>query len=136
MRGQILGGDSIPTLTVTFSRVMRVSIGADFSSAPSIEQSAMVSGRGRDRGRDFGERGRGFIGSGRGSYGFRQSASEKGPRNAGTVDAIIIFLRSVERNLIDLSGHNYLSLILLLRVTLLRNIHPLSPLFLNLPQLY
>ena len=101
-----------------------------------LSKSAMVSGRGRDRGRDFGERGRGFIGSERGSYGFRQGASEKGPRNAGTVDAIIIFLRSVERNLIDLSGHSYPSLILLLRVTLLRNIHPLSPLFLNLPQLY
>ena len=28
---------------------MRVSTGADVSSAPSIEQSAMISGRGRDR---------------------------------------------------------------------------------------
>jgi len=77
VRGQILEGDSIPTLTVTFSRVMRISIGADVSSTPSIEQSAMVSGRGRGRGCDFGGQGRGFIGDGRGSYGGRQSASEK-----------------------------------------------------------
>ena len=66
VRGQILGGDSIPTLTVTFSRVMRVSLGAgvDVSSAPFIEQYAMVSGydRGCGRGRNFGGRGRGFLG--------------------------------------------------------------------------
>ena len=37
VRGQILGGDSILTLTVTFSRVMRVSTRADVFSAPSIE---------------------------------------------------------------------------------------------------
>ena len=47
---QILRGDSIPTLTI-FSRIMRVSIRADVSHAPSVEQSTMVSGRGRDRGR-------------------------------------------------------------------------------------
>jgi len=29
VRGQILGGDSIPTLTVTFSRVMCISTGTD-----------------------------------------------------------------------------------------------------------
>jgi len=52
--------------------------------------------------------------------------------NAGTVDAVITNLRSAGRNLIDLSGHNYLSLTLLLRVAL-RTIHPL---FLDLPQLY
>ena len=79
--GQILR-DSILTLTATFSRVMRVSIGADGSSAPSIEQSVMISerGRGRSRGRNFGGRGRGFVGDGRGSYRGRQSASEKEPR--------------------------------------------------------
>ena len=49
VRGQILGRDSIRTLTSTFSRVMRVSIGTDASSAPSIQQSAMVSGRGHGR---------------------------------------------------------------------------------------
>jgi len=39
---QILGGDSIHTLTATFSRVMRVSTGSDVSSAPSIEQPVMA----------------------------------------------------------------------------------------------
>ena len=51
MRGQILGGDSILTLTVTFSRIMRVSTGTDVSSAPSIKQSAMIFERDRGRGR-------------------------------------------------------------------------------------
>ena len=46
-RGQILGENSIPILTATFSRIMRVSIRADMSPTPSIEQSVMVSGRGR-----------------------------------------------------------------------------------------
>jgi len=73
VRGQILGGDSIPMLIATFSRVMRVPTGADIFSAPSIEQSTMISGRdrGRGRGRDFGGRGRGSIGGRRGSYGGR-----------------------------------------------------------------
>jgi len=56
--GQILGGDSIPSLTVTFFRVMRIPTGADVSPAPFIEQPVIVSGRGRYRGRgsdrDFG----------------------------------------------------------------------------------
>jgi len=56
-------------LTFTFSRVMRLSTGADVSSAPSIEQSAMVSRRGRSHGRDFGGRGREFVGGERGLYG-------------------------------------------------------------------
>ena len=70
MRSQILGGDSILTLTATFSRVMRVSIGAHVSSVPSIEQSIMISGcgRGRGRGRDFEGRKRGFIGGGRPNF--------------------------------------------------------------------
>jgi len=50
--GQILR-DNIPTLTATFSRFMRVSTGADIPSTPSIEQSAIVSGHGRGRGRDL-----------------------------------------------------------------------------------
>jgi len=56
VRYQILRGDIIPTLTVTFSRVMQVYIGADVFPASFIKQSAIVSGRGRDRdrGRDFG----------------------------------------------------------------------------------
>jgi len=46
-RVQILGGNSILTLTVTFLRVIRVSTGSKISSAPSIEQSAMIFGHGR-----------------------------------------------------------------------------------------
>jgi len=65
MMGKRLGGDSIPTLTDTFSRVVRVFTGADVSSASSIEQSAMYSGRGRghSRGHEFGG-GRGSFGAG------------------------------------------------------------------------
>jgi len=37
VQGQILGGDSIPTLIVTFLRVMPVYTGSEISSAPSIE---------------------------------------------------------------------------------------------------
>ena len=81
MRGQNLGGDNIPTLTVTFSRVMLVSTGADASSASSIDQFVMYSGRGRGRGRGHDFRG------GRGSFGVghnvpvgRLNASDKGPR--------------------------------------------------------
>jgi len=79
VRGQILRRDSIPTLTAVFSRVMRVSTGVDVSSAPLIEQSIMIYMRdkGRDRGRDFRGRGREYVGGERGSYGGRQSASEK-----------------------------------------------------------
>ena len=49
---------------------MRVSTGADVSSTSSIEQFVIVSrcDRGCGRGRDFGGRGRGFIGGERGSY--------------------------------------------------------------------
>ena len=128
VRGQILREDSIFTLTATFSRVMRVFTGADVSSAPFIEQSVMISGRDRGygRGRVFGGRGREFIRGGRDSYGGRQSASEKGPHNAGIVNAVITCLRSVGRNLVDLSGH----------VALLRTIHPFPPLFLDLSQSY
>jgi len=48
--GSDLGGDNIPTLTATLSRIMRVSTGADVTTAPSIEQSAMTSGHGRGHG--------------------------------------------------------------------------------------
>jgi len=114
---------------------MRVSTGADVSSAPSIEQSVMVSEHCRGRDRDFGGRGRGFIGRECGSYGGRQPL-RKAFSNASTVDAVIISSRSVGRNSVDLSGHSYLILTLLLHVALLRTFHPLSLLFLNLPQLY
>jgi len=56
--------------------------------------------------------------------------------NAGTVNAVITSPRSAGRNLVDLSRHSYLSLILLLRAAHLRTIHPLPLLFLNLPWLY
>ena len=56
--------------------------------------------------------------------------------NAGTMDAVITSPRSVRRNLVDQNGHSYLSLILLLCVALLRTIHPLPSLFLDLSQLY
>jgi len=48
VRGYILGEDRILTLAATFSRVMRVSTEADVSPVPSIEQFAIVFGRGRD----------------------------------------------------------------------------------------
>ena len=75
MRGQILEGESIFTLIATFSRVMQVFTGADVSPAPSIEQSVMISKRGRGRGRcrDFKGRGHGSIGGGRGSVGGGQT---------------------------------------------------------------
>ena len=59
---------------------MRVSTGSEVASAPSMEQSAIISGRdrGRGSGRDFG--GRGFIRGGRGSYESRERASEKDHR--------------------------------------------------------
>ena len=41
----------------------------------------------------------------------------KDPGYVGTVNAVITSPRSAWRNLVDLSGHSYLSLILLLRVT-------------------
>ena len=56
--------------------------------------------------------------------------------NAGIVNAVITSPRSAGRNLINLSEHSYLSLTLLLRVALLRTIHQLPPLFLDLSQLY
>jgi len=75
--GHILGGDS------NLLKSYAVSTGADVFSAPSIEQSVMVSGRDRGHGHhcDFGGQGRGSIGGGRGSYEGRQSTSEKGPRH-------------------------------------------------------
>jgi len=60
----------------------------------------------------------------------------KDPSNAGMVNAVITSLRSAGRNLVDLSGHNYLNLILLLCVALLRTIHPIPPLFLDFSLLY
>ena len=60
----------------------------------------------------------------------------KALHNVDTVDAVITYPRSVRRNLVDLSGHSFLSLTLPLRVALLRTIYPLPPLILDLSQLY
>ena len=77
MRGQVLGGDKNIILSVTFSRVMSISTRADVSTAPSIEQSIMASGRGKSR--DF-IGGRATFGGSRGSYGSRQTVGDKKPR--------------------------------------------------------
>jgi len=94
---------------------MRVSTGADISSAPSIEQSVMISGRGRGRGHccDFGGRGLGLMEADR-------VPMRKDPGNVGIMDALITSLRNAGRNLVDLSGHIYLILVLQPRVVLLR----------------
>ena len=60
----------------------------------------------------------------------------KNPGNADTVNAVITSLKSAGINLINLSGHSYLNLILLLRIAVLRTINPLPPLFLDFPLLY
>jgi len=82
VRGQMLEGDNIPTLTTTFSRVMCVSTGANLTTTPSIEQFAMASkcgrGSGRSRRRDC-EGGHGSF-EGRGSYGGRQTIGDKRSR--------------------------------------------------------
>jgi len=87
----------------------------------------------RGRGRDFEGRGRGFVGGGHGSYRGQQNASEKGPGNVDIMDVAITSPISVERNLDVLSGHNYLILVLLPRVVLLRVLHLA---YLALPRLY
>ena len=95
---------------------MRVSPGSDVSSSASIEQSVMIAGHdrghGRGRGRDFGGRGRGFVGGKRVSYEGTQSAFEKTPCNICIVDIVIMSLKSAGRNLVDLSGDSYLILFL------------------------
>jgi len=109
VRGQILGGDNIPTLIATFSRVMCVSTGADVTTTPFNEQSVMASecGRGCGRGyeRDF-VGGHGSFGGGRGSYSGRQTVGDKGPGSVSTAEGISTSLRSVGKNLVTLNGHN------------------------------
>jgi len=53
--------------------------------------------------------------------------------NEGIMDVAITSLKSVGRNLDVMGGHNYLILVLLPRVVLLRVLHLL---FLSLPRLY
>ena len=76
-------GDNIPILTATFFRVMCISTGADVTTASFIEQSAIASGSGsgcgHGRGRDF-RGGRDSFGGDRGSYGGKQTVSDKGSR--------------------------------------------------------
>jgi len=47
----------------------------------------------------------------------------KAPDNVGIVNVVITSLKSAEKNLIHLSGHNYLVLVLLPCVVLLRVFH-------------
>jgi len=117
---------------------MRVSTRAGVFSAPSIEQSVMIFGRGHGRVMaviledeyvDLLEVDMARMEADR-------VPLRKDPDNAGTVDTVITSLRSAGRNLVDLSGHSFLSLILLLLVALLRIIRPLSSLFLDLLWLY
>ena len=49
----------------------------------------------------------------------------KDPGIVDTMDTVITSSKSAERNLVNLSGHNYLILILLPRVIILRSLHPL-----------
>ena len=128
VQDQILEGDSILTLMAIFSSVLRVSIGADIFSAPSIEQSVMISGcgRGRDHCCYFGGRELGLMEADR-------VPMRKDPGNVGIIDALITSLRNAGRNLVDLSGHIYLILVLLTRVVFFRVLHLL---FLTLPRLY
>ena len=84
---------------------MCVSTGADMSYASSIEQSAMYSrrGRGRGPGRDFG------VAHLKLDAIFLVASKVLLTRGRGTirtVDGVITSLRSVEKSLVDLSGHN------------------------------
>ena len=123
-------GDSILTLTTTFSRVMQVSTGANVSYASSIEQSAMISGHSEvvvvtsileDDDVVLMEADRVSL--------------RKDLRNVGTVECghSNHISESAGRNLVNLSGHIYLILILLPRVVILRSLHQL---FLALLWLY
>jgi len=121
MWGSDIRGDSILTLIATFFRVMHVSTGANMSHAPSIEQSVMVSGRDRGRGRghgcDFG--GRGSFGGDHGSYAGRQAVGDKGSGNVSIAGETGPSLRNAGRSLVTLNGHSWLMLILLPLVILL-----------------
>jgi len=127
VRGQILRGDNIPTLTATFSRVMCVSIGDGMSSGPSIEQSAWFPGvievavvvmivilEDVDP-----------LEGGRGPYGGRQSGFDKGPCQCRHCERNNHYLGSAGINLIALNGQNWLILTLLPLMILLMLLQPL-----------
>jgi len=132
VQGQILRGDNIPTLATTFSRVMaRVSNGSDISSTPSSLSSFMgvaevVAAISEDEDVDPLDVNVNIMEADRVPL---KNASD----NVSIVDVVISCPKSVGRNLVDLSGHNYLSLILLPCVVLLRSPHlliqPLSHLY-------
>ncbi|XP_020265126.1 uncharacterized protein LOC109840777 [Asparagus officinalis] len=85
VRRQILGGDIIPSLTATFSRIMQVFTGVSSDTSapppPSVDQSAMFSSRGKGYGRGR-DRGRDSVG---GCYSFsgRHHDSDRGSRQCG-----------------------------------------------------
>ncbi|XP_056159617.1 uncharacterized protein LOC115679796 [Syzygium oleosum] len=70
VRSQILGGNNVPSLTETFSRVLRVSRESSKDISPTGDSSALAvqGNRGGGQGRGGGRSGRGFNsgGSGRG----------------------------------------------------------------------
>jgi len=68
-----------------------------------------------------------------GSYEANRVPLRKASNNVGIVDVAITSPKSIGRNLVDLSGYNYLILVLLPPVVLLRVLHLL---FLTLPRLY
>jgi len=120
------------------SRGYAISTEADISSAPSIEQSAMISGldRSRARGRDFGGRERRFVGGECDSYGGKQSSSEKelwqcryGSRNNHISEKCWEKFYRAEWTQLSESDSTA-------PLALLRTIYPLPPLFLNLSLLY
>ena len=129
-RGQILGGDSIPALTVTFSRVMRVSTKSEVLSAPSIEQCAMISSLTEVVATILENEDVNSLEVDVDLMEADKVPLRKALGNVGIVDVSNTSPKCVRRNLIDLSGHNYLILILLPRVKILRSLHAL---FLALP---
>ena len=140
MRGQILRGHSIPFLTVTFSKVMHVSTGADMSPAPSIEQSAMIferdRGRGRDRDRDL-EEDVAHLEVIVVLMVVDRLLVIRGSCNVSIAKEITTSLRSAKRSLVALNRHNWLMLILLPLVILVMFILQfLTLVFLALPLLF
>jgi len=129
MRSQILGGDSI-YCAATFSRVMRVFTGADVSPAPSVEQFAMASERGRGRGHDRDFRGRVSFEDVNPMVAGKV-ALIRGPDNESIARGISISLRSAGRSLVALNGHNRLILTFLHLVVLFMLLYSL-PLALSL----
>jgi len=86
---------------------MRVSTGADVSPTSSIEQSAMISRRGRGRVRGYNNnfrRGRGSLEVVVDPMVADMVALIRGSDNISTARGIIISLRSVMRNLVARMG--------------------------------